>query len=106
MDKVDLNHYQNIELITQRSGSNYTNYSKPLTKKAIDLLSQKNFIIQKFIFHQSINLFSLGSEEFYEATNHPVHIQSDNEVMAPTALIPFCEFGGSQSAMGDKIDQL
>ena len=39
MDKVDLNHYQNIELITQRSGSNYTNYSKPLTKKAIDLLS-------------------------------------------------------------------
>ena len=25
--------------------------------------------------------------------------------MAPTALIPFCEFGGSQSAMGDKIDQ-
>ena len=25
--------------------------------------------------------------------------------MAPAALIPFCEFGGSQSAMGDKIDQ-
>ena len=25
--------------------------------------------------------------------------------MAPTALIPFCEFGGSQSAMGVKIDQ-
>ena len=36
MDKVDLNHYQNIELITKRSGSNQ---SEPLTKKAIDLLS-------------------------------------------------------------------
>ena len=46
MDKVDLNHYQNIELITHRSGSNEINDSKLLTKKAINLLGWKIFDIQ------------------------------------------------------------
>ena len=40
MDKVDLNHYQNIELITHRSGSN------EITNKAINLLGWKIFDIQ------------------------------------------------------------
>ena len=39
-------------------------------------------------------------------TNHPVHIQDEDGTLLPTALIPFCEFGGNLSAMGVKIDQM
>ena len=38
-------------------------------------------------------------------SNHPVHILDDEGNLSPTALIPFCEFGGNISAMGIKIDQ-
>ena len=38
-------------------------------------------------------------------TNHPVHIKTENNELLPTALIPFCEFGGNASIMGVKIDQ-
>ena len=37
-------------------------------------------------------------------TNHPVHIQEKDGQISPTALIPFCEFGGNMSVMGIKID--
>ena len=37
--------------------------------------------------------------------NHPVHIPRMDQDVFPSALIPFCEFGGSMSAMGVKIDQ-
>ena len=37
--------------------------------------------------------------------NHPVHIPRMDQDIFPSALIPFCEFGGSMSAMGVKIDQ-
>ena len=33
------------------------------------------------------------------------HISNNEENEVKTALIPFCEFGGSMSAMGVKIDQ-
>ena len=36
--------------------------------------------------------------------NHPVHIKEDDGELYPTALIPFCEFGGNMSVMGVKID--
>ena len=36
--------------------------------------------------------------------NHPVHIVSRDKQMSPSALIPFCEFGGSMSLVGVKID--
>ena len=39
-------------------------------------------------------------------TNHPVHIQDEDGKLSPTALIPFCEFGGNMSVMGVKIDQI
>ena len=39
-------------------------------------------------------------------TNHPVHIQEKDGQISPTALIPFCEFGGNMSVMGVKIDQI
>ena len=39
-------------------------------------------------------------------TNHPVHIQDQDGKLSPTALVPFCEFGGNMSVMGIKIDQI
>ena len=36
--------------------------------------------------------------------NHPVHIVGKDGVTSPSALIPFCDFGGNMSAMGVKID--
>ena len=45
-----------------------------------------------------------------KVTNHPVHIVDDEDedgrALSPSALIPFCEFGGNLSAMGVKIDQV
>ena len=38
-------------------------------------------------------------------TKHPVHLKQDNGDLSPTALIPFCEFGGNLSVMGVKIDK-
>ena len=37
--------------------------------------------------------------------NHPVHIVTRGGQISPSALIPFCDFGGNMSAMGVKIDQ-
>ena len=38
--------------------------------------------------------------------NHPVHIVTSKAKLSPSALIPFCEFGGgNMSTMGIKIDQ-
>ena len=37
--------------------------------------------------------------------NNPVHIIAEDGVLLPTALIPFCKFGGNMSVMGVKIDQ-
>ena len=37
--------------------------------------------------------------------NHPVHFLTKDGERMPSALIPFCEFGGSMSAMGQKIEQ-
>ena len=39
-------------------------------------------------------------------TNHPVHIQDEDGKLSPTALIPFCEFGGNMSVMGVKIEEI
>ena len=43
-----------------------------------------------------------------KVTNHPVHVvyNNDDSFPSPTALIPFCEFGGNMSIMGVKIDEL
>ena len=48
-------------------------------------------------------------KNLYLLTNHPVHLQYKSEkdkiLLSPTALIPYCEFGGNMSVMGVKIDQ-
>ena len=38
-------------------------------------------------------------------SNHPPHILNEDGKPSPSALIPFCEFGGNMSVMGVKIDQ-
>ena len=37
--------------------------------------------------------------------NHPVHIITKDNQISPSALIPFCDFGGDMSSVGVKIDQ-
>lgn len=42
---------------------------------------------------------------FVAFSNHPVHIaDKKGNIVSPSALIPFCEFGGNMSIMGVKID--
>ena len=42
---------------------------------------------------------------FVAISNHPVHIaDKKGNIVSPSALIPFCEFGGNMSSMGVKID--
>ena len=36
---------------------------------------------------------------------HPVHIVNADLQTSPSALIPFCEFGGNMASMGTKIEQ-
>ena len=36
---------------------------------------------------------------------HPIHIIDQDGELSPTAMIPFCDFGGNMSVMGVKIDQ-
>ena len=50
-------------------------------------------------------MFSIVLEKFGRVTNHPVHIVDEDGQLSPTALIPFCEFGGNMSVTGVKIDQ-
>ena len=59
-------------------------------------------IIWKVHFEFSI---ILGTKETKRVTNHPVHVKDKYGNLYPTALIPFCEFGGNMSAMGVKMDQ-
>ena len=53
-----------------------------------------------------LNLLYLGSREVVRLTNHPVHFVNDENVLNPTALIPFCEFQNNMSVMGENIDKL
>ena len=70
------------------------------------------FIYSNKLFSvSSVSLFSLFSFSHYlivsDVTlhNHPVHIITKDNLPSPSALIPFCEFGGSMSVVGIKIDQ-
>ena len=76
MNDFKLNTYEDIESLV--NGAN----------------DQKNFsMLSKLI----------ESEEITSITNHPVHVRSTKGKLLPTALIPFCEFGGNLSIMGMKL---
>ena len=47
----------------------------------------------------------LGTKQVHEVTNHPVHLADEKGHFSPTALIPFCRFGGNMSIMGLKIPE-
>ena len=49
--------------------------------------------------------FILDSKNVQKVTNHPVHSVNEDGIYSPTALIPFCDFGGNMAATGIKIDQ-
>ena len=46
----------------------------------------------------------LGSKEAQKLSNHPIHVMDQFGNLSPTALLPFCKFGGNMSVMGVKID--
>ena len=47
------------------------------------------------------------TEDFpYEIAHHPVHVRDKEGNLSPSAFIPFCQFGGNMTIMGNKIDEL
>ena len=44
-------------------------------------------------------------EKRQEVSSNPIHVKDEKGNLSPTALIPFCEFGGNMSTMGVKFDQ-
>ena len=52
----------------------------------------------------NVSILIVGLEMFRKVTNHPVHLLDKDGQLSPTALIPFCEFGGNLSIMGVKHD--
>merc|ERR1712079_56903 len=82
-------------------------------KKLAILLSLKYEEIQNilptdskiFMTSQQMENRSLRIEEDFGSINHPVHIVKSDDILSPSAFIPFCEFGGNMKAMGVQIDQ-
>ena len=63
---------------------------KTLTKK-VDLLQTAEQLRILLFIHVAI-------------INHPVHIVSRDNKTSPSSFIPFCEFGGNMSTVGENID--
>ena len=74
------------------------------TMKILNLVQHEN-IENVGMFNDNSTKESLFNEELQRVTNHPVHIMDPTGTLSPTALVPFCSFGGDMSVMGVKIDQ-
>ena len=61
------------------------------------LSSAYDLYIQRFKNHEYIE-----SSNVQEILNHPVHLINKEGFLSPSALIPFCKFGGNMSNMGIK----
>ena len=59
----------------------------------------------KIQFSKLYKLLEKVVENLVNVSNHPVHIKKGNGELSPSAFIPFCEFGGDMSSMGENIDQ-
>ena len=46
-----------------------------------------------------------NSKHIHKVSNHPVHLIDQDGKMSPSALVPFCGFGGNMSTMGVKIPE-
>ena len=97
MDVFQLNYYKYINKISQELG--FSECKNDDSTSFCKLLGSST--IMKSC---SIMLFFKGTKELQKITNHPVHIQEEDGKLFPTAMIPFCEFGGNLSVMGVKID--
>ena len=85
-----------------RLGSTETKIAKLLIQKMTSDLNLKYKNISTFI-NTGDKLLSTSSN-VQKITNHPVHI-IENNALAPSAFVPFCEFAGNSSALGVKINQ-
>ena len=45
------------------------------------------------------------TDTVHRYSNHPVHLVNNDGSLSPSALIPFCDFGGNMSSMGKKIKE-
>ena len=93
LSKLNLNGHNGMQSILDNSGNSVL--SETDKQKLIGEISLS------FFQHLKIILYS-ESDEFRELTNHPVHLFDSNSESHPTALIPFCQFGGNESLMGVK----
>ena len=101
LEKFELCNFQMINDLNEVSnGVLDSSYCK---KKLKDRSSGNNL---SGVHHKLLKDYVLDDfTSLLKVTNHPVHIQDDDGELSPTALIPFCDFGGDMSAMGVKIDQ-
>ena len=56
----------------------------------------------KYFFEKSFYRFNVCSDS--STIYHPVHIIKENNQISPSALIPFCDFGGDMEVVGEMID--
>ena len=52
-----------------------------------------------------INTTHYENHPIQQISNHPVHLIDSEGNLSPTALIPFCEFGGSMASLGIQIKE-
>ena len=69
-----------------------------------DISKMFNMTLTQFENNLGTNNSILDSDRLQKIVNHPVHIIGNSGELSPSALIPFCEFGGHET-MGIKIDQ-
>ena len=84
----------------------FEEFGSLLRGKYFEDISSTDFKIPKgAIFHHNLSfVYFLIKDLDSTAINHPVHIITKDKQLSPSALIPFCDFGGNMSAMGVKID--
>ena len=54
----------------------------------------------------SYHLISIDNPYLHGITNHPVHLKDNMDNPNPSALIPFCGFGGDMLIMGEAFDNM
>ena len=83
--------------------------SRLLLEKITELLALKNMELGNLNsltadFNENMKT-QFNSKEIQNNLHHPVHIIDTNNNLSPSAFIPFCEFGGNMSLLGQKIEQ-
>ena len=104
MKSLDMIEYENIQIKTkQKCYTNATFGNCPMKSYKDD--KETSGFSNKTLKRTSSLFVSGFSKNLQKVTNHPVHIIDQDNEMYPTAMIPFCEFGGNLSVMGVKISQ-